>query len=302
VIEAPFRVIERHCLVTPLGVRFLDDFSGGPVADGLEVWTWPDGMPQLRVPLRPAGSASYAAHHLPGFRELGAGAGDESFWRRWLGPEHRRTFVIDARDRAGRFLPVQARVDLPVRGFVHLPCAAALPAGRRHGVPLFSASTRSVPATAAVVRAQLLDRSARRPASWAMVDLRLDGRVIARGMADRDGRVVLLFPYPEPQSAWVSSPAEVMAPSSPPRLPLEEQRWELDLEVRYERTAVPAPVPDLCEALAQPAAEAVADDTSPTAPLTRLTLRYGERMVLRTANTAAHERGWLVVTTGGSPL
>lgn len=297
-----FRTIEHHRIVTPLGVLFVDDFSGDPVGDDLEVWTWPEGVPQLRVPMRRAGAGSYAAHGLPGFREFAAGAGDEDFWREWLAPDRRRTFVVEARDLQRRFLPAQVRVELPAAGLARPSCWPQLPSNRRHGVPLFSASTRAVPASAATIRAQLYDRSAKRPASWAVVDARLDGRTIARGMADSQGHLAVLLPYPEPQSSWTSPPADSTSPASPPRLPLSQQRWTIGIEVRYERAFASRRVPDLCEALAQAPAQLLADAGSPSQELTQFTLQYGVPAVLRTANATAHERGHVLVTTGGSPL
>lgn len=298
-----FHAAERHSIVTPLGVQFLDDFSGAPVARGLDVWTWPEATPRVRVPVRLAGSAVYAAHGLPGLREFEAGSGDDEFWRRWLAPAQRkRRFVVEARDREGRYLPVQARIELPAFGIVRPACSSLLPPSRRHAVPLFSASTRSVPATAAIVRAELYDRSARRPAAWAVVDASFNGRVIARGMADRNGGLVLLFAYPEPQALWTSPPAAATSPAtSPPMLPLSQQSWWIDLTVRYARAESIPDVPDLCDALAQPPAQLLDDAASPSHDLTRVRLRYGEAAVLRTTNTAEHERGVLVITSG-SPL
>jgi hypothetical protein len=208
--------------------------------------------------------------------------------------------VVGARDLLGRFLPVQVRVELPVKGLAQPTCAPQLPPGRRHGVPLFSAPTRSVPATAAIVRADLYDRSAKRPASWAVVDATLDGRPVARGMADDQGHLLLLFAYPEPQSSWSSPPAA--SPASPPRLPLSEQSWAIDIMARYERGLATREVPDLGEALTQSSADLLADAGSPSANLTQLTLQYGATTVLRTANTIGTERGYVLVTTGGSPL
>ena len=294
------RVIERHSIVTPLGVQFVDDFSGAPVASGLEVWTWQEATPARRVVMHPAGAATYAAHRLPGLSEFEAGSGDDDFWDRWRAEPPRR-FVVEARDLRARFLPMQVRVDLPAFG-VARPACPLLPPNRRHAVPLFSASTRAVVPTVAVVHADLYDRSARRPAAWAVAEARFDGRAIARGMADREGRLILLLPYPEPQASWTSPPAAPTSPPSPPKLPLAQQSWSVEIAVRYERTPSIPDVPDLCGALAQPPVQLLADAGSPSQRLTEITLRYGERAVLRTANTGGEERGRVLVITSGSPL
>jgi hypothetical protein len=314
VMAGTFHVAERHSSVTPLGVQFVDGFSGTPISSGLDVWTWPEGAPNLRVPARPAGSATYAAHGLPGFRDFETGGGDDPFWTKWLAEPTRR-FVVEARDLDGRFLPVQVRVELPALGRVRPSCPQLLPANRRNAVPLFSASTRSVPATAAIVRAELYDRSLQGPAAWAVADARFNGRAIARGMSDRDGRLVLLFAYPEPQASWASPPIAVTSPAATPMVPLAEQRWSIDIVVRYDRsllrrdvairgdrTAAIREAPDLCDALAQAPSRLVGDAASPPFDLTEVTLRYGEAAVLRTANTLGKERGHLLVITSGSPL
>lgn len=296
----PYRVIERVSTVTPLGVRFVDTFSGAPVNTGLEVWAWPEGTPTLRVPMRRAGSGAYAAHGLPGLRVFEAGAGDDAFWETWRAPANKRVFVVEARDSLSRFLPVRARVEVPARGLAEPLSPALLPADRGPGVPLFSAPTRMAPATAATIRGHLFDRSARHPASWAIVDAKLDGRVIAHGMADGDGQLLLLFPYPEPQSSWISPPPA--SPASPPRRPLADQSWPIDIEVRYDRTLPRHAAPDVGDALAQHPAGLLADAASPSLPLTQITLQYGSAAVLRTADTTSEERGHVLVITSGSPL
>lgn len=310
-----FHVAEQHGIVTPLGVQFVDDLSGTPIASGLDVWTWPETAPAKRVHVSLAGSATYAAHGLPGLREFEAGAGDDAFWQHWLVEEPKRRFVVEARDLEARFLPLQVRVDLPAFGRVRPICPLQLPLNRRDVVPLFSAPTRSVAGTMAVVRAELHDRSARIPAAWAVVDARLNGRTIARGMTDRGGRLALHFAYPEPLASWASPPAVLTSPASVPMLPLAEQRWPIALAVRYDRSllrrdlAIGADgataireVPDLCDAFAQAPASLLADVAAPSLELTEITLRYGEATILRTANTLGHERGQVLVVTSGSPL
>jgi hypothetical protein len=294
----PVRVLEEHAIVTPLGVRFVDDFSGLPIGrdPDLEVWTWPEGTPERRIRMHPAGSNTFAAHGLPGWREFEAGPGDERFWQSWLAKE-KRTFVVEARDHRARFLPLQVRVEVPVAGVAGPVCAAQLPSNRRHAVPLFSAPTRVVPATAAIIRADLFDRAAGHGAAWAVVEAMLDGQTVARGMADDKGRLVLLLRYPEPQSAW-TSPA---SPASSPRSPLSEQSWTLDLVVRYERALPARAVPDLCDALAQSPAQLLADAGSPSIDLLQCTLHYGSTTVLRTAGTFGNEHGCVLVITSGSP-
>jgi hypothetical protein len=75
------------------------------------------------------------------------------------------------------------------------------------------------------------------------------------------GRLLLAFPYPPP------------APSTQP---LDQTAWPLTLHVRHQPGLDPDQAPELCQALAQPAAKFV-DVPEPLATLTELaiTLRFG---------------------------
>jgi hypothetical protein len=296
--DGQLKLLERHAIVTPLGIRFVDAMTGRTVGGGLDVWTWPEDAPQARRPVRATSSGIHAAHRLPGLLDFEQGAGDAAFWA--AAPAAvRRVFVVEARDLEGRFLPLQARVAVPAQGFVSSACASLLPAECQDAVPLFSAPARRVAGAVASIRADLWDVGVRRQAAWAVVDAAVDGRPVARGMADAQGQLALFFAYPEPPAMWASPP--IGSPAVPPRVPLADQRWDVDLTVRYARRAGVAPVPDLCDALRQPPAELVADAMSPAPPMTRVVLRYGEGAVLRTANTGDADRGRVWVMTAGSP-
>jgi hypothetical protein len=139
----------------------------------------------------------------------------------------------------------------------------------------------------AVVRADLVaGRIVPAPASWALLEARVPGQPPARGMADREGRVAVIFPYPEP----VAISARAVSPPDSPGQSLWDQAWTVRLAVFYDAVAPAPDVPDLCRALDQSAAELWTDRRG-IDPLPAQTLRYGQDLIVRGA----------FVTTVGSP-
>jgi hypothetical protein len=216
---------------------------------------------------------------------LELGAGDTAFWER-LQP---RPYVIEVSDRNGHFQPFTVEQLLPTRGVALPPCLPPM-SPLMNAVPVFSTSARPVPEGMAVVRAELLARVPGQaepgPASWAVLEAHVAGQPPARGVADREGRVAVVFPYPEP----IAGPARPTSPPYPSGQSLWDQEWTVRLEAFYDPIA-PAPcVPDLCRTLAQGTATLWAD-SSGTRALTDQTLRYGQELIVRNP----------FVTTAGSP-
>ena len=276
-------VLERIARVTPLGIRFWDEVTASTVSDSLSVEVYPKDEPERRVAARPNSSGVFVLPRLPGARDLAAefGAGDEAFWQ----TVHTRLYVIDVSDRDGVFQPFTIEQRLPARGLAAPPCLP--PNG---SVPLFSTPSRTVPAGMAVVRAELLTQIPGRvepsPASWAVLEARVNGLAPVRGVADRDGRVAVIVPYPEP--AAIS--ARAGSPPASSSQPLWDQTWTIRLGAFYDPVA-PAPlVPDLCRTLTQRPAQLWAGARA-SDPLPAQTLRYGRELIVRDA----------FVTTVGSP-
>jgi hypothetical protein len=114
-------------------------------------------------------------------------------------------------------------------------------------------------------------------------------------MADRDGRVAVIFPYPEPPSEAFASP-----PGSPPHgagLSMFSQAWDVELRAYYAASRSAPVVPDLCDALVQPEAPLWAD-AARTRPLGTQVLQFGRELIVRSAGEA---NGRLLVTPIGSP-
>ena len=153
-------------------------------------------------------------------------------------------------------------------------------------LPLFSAPTRSGAGGLATLRASLWDPRADAPASWALLEARIDGQPTVRGLADEAGRVALVFPYPEPAA---------LAEQSPPSTPFTKQEWPVQLFASYVPQRPVPTLPSLPDALSQPRAKLWADSAL-TLPLSQATLRSGQELVVRSVDTSPE------APTGGKPL
>ncbi len=271
--------MERLALRPGVGLRLEDPF-GGPLGEGLKVSIVlaDSGLPP--APLTSTPSGHWAAHGLPGLRAWEGGEVDDP-------APLARLFEVSVADPRGRVLPTRFRVSLPQNRLAHLTCPGALPADppiEHFPIPLFSAPARSAPAGWAAVRASLRelppgDPDTATPAAWALVRVLKGATLLAQGLADARGEVMLAFPYPEPPDAGAT-----------PRSAFDH-RWGLTLSVCYARLD-PKTVPLLCTVLAQPAkslARSVAGDppvVDPGADLS-LSLRYGQPLAVATTGARA---------------
>jgi hypothetical protein len=248
-------VLEEVTIVTPLGVKFLDESTLAVVSDDLIVTLHPVGIPEWKTRGIANRSGAIVFNHLPGMRDVERGAGDDAFWATQT---PRFDFVLEVTDRAGRFLPYSLDLQIPVQGLLTLPVAA--PLEPREGLSLFSAPSRATPEAMAVVRAELVDAVHGGPAAWALVEARTESSLV-RGLADARGCMMLALPYP-PQHIVLGS-----LPGSGADLHL--QTWNVDLTIRYAaRDPIPRR-PDLEDIL-----------TQPIASTTSATLRFGQELVL----------------------
>lgn len=273
--------------VTPLGLLFRDSGSG-EVVPHLSVTVAHVSAPQRRYATKVNRLGVYYAANLPGLREAEFGAGDDNYWANLPA---QADFIVEVTDPSGRFLPCQFAVRAPFRGFAVPACVSALaPIGPpRDGIPIFPSVAHAVQAPMAAIRAELWNAGNGTPAAWALVTASSAGRLLARGMADEMGRVLILLPYPAPADGGGPSGAIGRVP------PLTKQSWPVTLAVHY----APRPadeIPDLCATLAQPAAFAWADDIL-TEPLPEATLKFGRELTVQSRNAV----GKLRITRAASP-
>jgi hypothetical protein len=159
------------------------------------------------------------------------------------------------------------------------------------------------------MRAQLVGPN-NTPASWAIVEVRINGRRLGRGVADRQGRLLVMFEYPAPARSAASppngSPPGGSAPSSsPPASPPGSPPSGLATPARRYRTpplelvafagtwpsgsppasppsATAPEIPDLCRVLQQPPSRLWLR-LSPPEPLPPLELAFGDEALLKSA-------------------
>jgi hypothetical protein len=93
------------------------------------------------------------------------------------------------------------------------------------------------------VYAQLREQAGARRPAWSLLGVRIGGVRRGLGLADREGRVAVMFPYPEPRRVPLASPPEARNDFS----------WTVDLQAYSDPVlAQRSPeLPDLGEVLAQ---------------------------------------------------
>jgi hypothetical protein len=296
------QVWERITRRVPLGLQVWDTATATHLVDGLEI--------NVTAGIRSASctrafanrSGIYCAFGVPGLNQFELNAEDDvDAWK-----TQPRRYKIDVRDPADRFLPFSFDADLPARGlFKWLPPLASppqpfvLPTGHGsppepmvQGVPLFSSTSRPVPDTLAVVRAELREIGTERPAAWSLLTVSIDAIVRGIGLADREGRVAILFPYPERSRPVLTSP-----PSA-----TNDFRWSIELTAYYipRQPNMPAPaIPDLADLLKQLSSPRTLfySTVSPAQALPALPLEYRVPLTVCTEITASGRSSFLFVNT-----
>ncbi|HEX6660521.1 MAG TPA: hypothetical protein VF067_01455, partial [Sphingomicrobium sp.] len=97
------------------------------------------------------------------------------------------------------------------------------------------------------------------------------------GLADRDGRAVLFFGYPERATKTLGNPPAIT-----------DYLWELKLQAYYDAAAGPVPqIADLAVIMAQldNPRDLLASTVAPTEPLADPQLTLGQALIVRTSNT-----------------
>ncbi len=281
----PVPIIETLSITAPLGLCFHDAATGERVNEGLEVSVYPatKNARKSKTFALPNRVGVYVLHTARGLEDFTKGSGDAEFWRN---NPPQKLFVVEVFDAGKRFQPFQLTVQLPVRGvwqWENIP--AVSPNKNLASIPLYSAPTRKISGGMSVIRADLRQIDGA-PASWAVLEARFAESLIARGIADRNGQIVLIFPSLSPQTAPFASP-----PSNAARISLAEQQWLLDFTVKYQpkifQSSPPLfsgsdeeTFPDLRLALAQATGKLWAD-AGQTEEYEKAVLHSGKELVLR---------------------
>lgn len=283
-IETP----ERLTLTCALGARFFDIATGTFVtADSLQASAWPVGIPWREVEGIVTPSGIIAFHALPGLRAFERSAAEDP----WDPAPATRMFQVEVTDPPGRYLPCTFVVQAPTKGLAIFAESGSPPWIKEGAVPLFSAPWRTVPSGLAIVRAQLRELATGEPAAWAFVEAQYFSGGTPRtafGLADKEGRVVLMFPYPEGQRRPLGGSPPTNGVNG-----LTQQSWELDLLFFYQpleasppSTVKPEEAADYAFRLEQPQVFA-SRESSPLVPLGQQTLYFGQELNLGIVDLAA---------------
>lgn len=274
-----FRItnIEKISLVAPLGLCFHDAATGERVVDGLSVSVYPAAQTiwKKRTAARPNPSGVYVLHKADGLGEFTRGAGDAEFWAK---NPPQKSFIAEVFDNENRFQPFQFSLKLPVKGIFrweNIPSVS--PNKSAPSIPLYSAPTRKVLGGMSVIRAELRENN-EKAASFAVLEAHRNSNLIARGIADRNGQIVLMFPALSPSSDAT-------------RNSLADQEPKLDLTLKYEpevfQTSPPLStqtseevLPDLRLVLAQ-ANGTLWANAGKTEIFTTAVLKIGKELILR---------------------
>lgn len=284
------RQFELQTWAAPLGVRFWDAVSGRTIGDGLRVTAYPTGQVTSKVQAFTNHSGVYAWRNLPGLSDFEHGANTEQFLAHM--PVPTRPFTVEVVDGLRRFQPFSFAVDVPCRGLFSWTCVEDAsppePASQAGWVPLFSAPTRAVASGFAVIRALLWDVTADLPAAWAVLEAWIADRRVARGFADEQGQVALIFPWPAPVDPTFDPSGSMQTSTASPPLSaptrenraLGEQVWPVKLQARYAPVHSAPPIPDLCATLQQ-APALLWSDVARASPLPEVMLKFGAELVVR---------------------
>jgi hypothetical protein len=275
VLAPPMVSLERVISYAPLGIRFRDATGGGTIPAGLLVRARRSGTSEPVATATVSRTGVHAFVSLPGLRHLEhpdkpiAGA---------TSPPTVEPYVVDVSDRLGRFVPVAFRVDAPWAG-VYSPWQASPPDAGPPGFFLFPAVGHAAGTALGVLRAELYDRVAGRPAAHAVVELTLPGNRREYGLADDAGRVVVLFSHPRFAQTVLSPPPSAESARELPS-------WPASVRVRFDRAAqvvlAPDLPPDLASLFGQAPAPIWASAAGPPDTELGVTLVLGQDAVLRT--------------------
>ena len=141
-----------------------------------------------------------------------------------------------------------------------------------------------------MVRAQLVELGTERTASWCLLTASIDLVTCGIGLADQEGRIQLLFPYPpRPRPVLTSSPAAN-----------NDFRWSVELKAYYMPRTMGASspaIPKLTDIVAQLGAPRalLQSIASPPAPLPALPLDYQVPLTVRTNTASGRPSSYLYV-------
>jgi hypothetical protein len=252
----------------PLGVCFRDALDLRVVSEGLRVEVHDEWRPGRSQRLAPNTRGIFVAHALPGmngFGETTPTSPDTAVGDR---------FRLSVFDTLARYVPLSVALEVPSDGLFEPRCLETSPKALDPHVPLYSAPTRVVSSALFGMRADLrLASDHEQAVPWAWLEVSLDGDLIATGISDSTGSVLLVGPQPAPREPTLRGS---------PHVPFDGGSWEVSVRICWDAARLSERVPDLCDVRAQPQTQSFDTPASAGALLTR-ELRAGVPLILATA-------------------
>jgi hypothetical protein len=282
-------LFEKLRIRTPLGIRFWDHGANEPIRDQLTVTAWPRATAASPTYAVRNPSGIYSFHGLPGLRHWEYPAEDEDYES---SPPINTQFIVQVEDSQKRFLKVAAIVEAPHPDDRLFGNTVSSPPIGEKGFRLFSAPNRPIKSHLAVVRAYVWDNSQNIKAAHAVLKISITGIGTPwTGIADENGMIAVMFPYPMTMQSIDVSP-----PSS--RIPIHKQTWKISARAFYGGTDMrPLPnteLPNLANVIQQKQAK-IFETSATSADEITDDLTLGKELVLRTKHTAEEHRAKLII-------
>ncbi|KAA3656316.1 MAG: hypothetical protein DWQ10_15645 [Calditrichaeota bacterium] len=240
--------LEIYRKTAPLGIRFWDPVLNRQVRSGLHVQLKPKKKHGSWISARLTTGGIYAFHHLPGWREF---VNSQTEFDRETSITFTQTFIIKVTDISATYRNFAFELNAPFAGI--FPSAITdISMPETPGIDLFSAPTRSVPSGfgAVYVTCTQLSPLESKPASFALIKITTEENYTNYGLADKDGKALVLLPFPLIKQKLADSPPDDQ------RVAISKYTWDVSLSVQYAENAqklIPGcKEPDLLSLLDQP--------------------------------------------------
>lgn len=276
-----FEVLEELTTFTPLGIRFWDPVLNVQIREKLKVTARSERGRGKAVSAFRTASDIYAFNGLPGLKSVeNSSCAPEQI----ASPTIAHKYIIEVEDSRKNFINAAFKVELPLQYCgVFLSRTDSSPPQKAPRFILYSAPTRTAPSWLAVIRGELADFETGKSAAHAVLKVHApDGRMWY-GLADEMGRFGVFLTYPTIEGSFVGSPRMFIGK------PLNEQEWDLFVEVLYEPNTLEAlphtHLPNHLSILSQKQAriwkESPGEAGSDVSELA-VTLNFGKELILRT--------------------
>lgn len=264
---------EKVCIFTALGLSLWDPVLNMQISDHLAVKAWQD---KTNYPVKygfRTSSGNYAFQGLPGLHDIEYPKDKKS-------PMPSKKYNVEVRDELNRFMPVVFDVKLP------LPYRGLYLSENRNAFARFyliSSPSRTTPPGFTSVRGRLICKSTGLPASYAVVEVEIEGRKWY-GIADKGGIIAVIFPYPQFKTL-----NNTINPQDKMENPFSLQTWKITIRIQFSPESLVIPqgskIPLLQTIVTQKAGE-IWDTESHSANEFSSKVTFDREFILKTGDTS----------------